>query len=87
MVLSNSFLVKNIHPFTWIAGMAGASLCVAALIPDVHRVASGVKHNMINFVTTNILGAPQQPHDVIHLGNISIKINKESGLFLNKSNK
>ena len=83
MVPSNSFLVKKIHPFTW---MAGASLCVAVLIPDVHRVASGVKHNMINFVTTNILGAPQQPHDVIHLGNISIKINKESGLFLNKSN-
>jgi len=85
MVLSNSFLVKKIHPFGWIAGMAGASLCVAVLIPDVHRVASGVKHNMINVVTTNILGGHQQPHNYISVNGISVITNPDTALLLQKN--
>jgi hypothetical protein len=84
MVPSNSFLVKKIHPFTWIAGIAGASLCVAVLIPDVHRVASGVKHNMINFVTTNILGGHQQPHKYISVNGISVITNPDTEFFPQK---
>jgi hypothetical protein len=83
MVLSNS-LGQKIHSVGWIAGIA-ASLCVMVYNnPNAPRVASGVKHNMINFVTTNILGVTQQPHDVIHLNGIPVITNLATQFFSKK---
>jgi hypothetical protein len=84
MVPSNS-LGKKINYFGWIAGIAAASLCVVVYNnPNAPRVASGVKHNMINFVTTNILGVTPQPHDVIHLNGIPVITNLATQFFSKK---
>jgi hypothetical protein len=81
MVPSNS-LGKKIHPFGWISGIA-ASLCfVVYNNPNAPRVASGVKHNMINFVNLHILAATQQPHNYISVNGISLITNADKHFFL-----
>jgi hypothetical protein len=47
-------------------------------------VLSGVGHNVKNFVTTNILGVTQQPHDVIDLNGIPVITNLATQFFSKK---
>jgi hypothetical protein len=86
----NKFLGIKISRFGWIAGITAASLCASVFIPDVRRMlpeeprrlASGVKHNIINSFATNILGVHQQPHNSISVNGIPFKsnLNEESVL-------
>ena len=65
--------------------MVTASLCVVVYNnPNAPRVLSGVKHNMINFVTTNILGGHQQPHKYISVNGISVITNPDTEFFPQK---